>query len=108
MEAALKIVNQTFVSILSGNFICICTVFSVTSGWPSQRNDSLQPRRFVNDIIIIFEMQTQIYPLSSERAELSLINQCGCLPLPRPRGLLVLVQTGRQIKSEEHTSELQS
>src|SRR4029434_5668653 len=27
---------------------------------------------------------TQIYPLSSERAELSLINQCGCLPLPRP------------------------
>ena len=25
MEAALEIVNQTFVSILSGNFICICT-----------------------------------------------------------------------------------
>ena len=25
-KAALEIVNQTFVSILSGNFICICTV----------------------------------------------------------------------------------
>ena len=25
MEAALEIVNQTFVSILSGHFICICT-----------------------------------------------------------------------------------
>ena len=25
METALEIVNQTFISILSGNFICICT-----------------------------------------------------------------------------------
>ena len=51
--------NQTFVSILSGHFICICTVYSCTSGWPLQRNDSLQPHRFINDNIniIIFEMQ---------------------------------------------------
>ena len=41
MEAALEIVNQTFVSILSGNFICICTGVSMHVGWSSQRNDSL-------------------------------------------------------------------
>src|SRR4029434_3124118 len=50
MEAALEIVNQTFVSILSGNFICICTgVFGHVGLTP----------RFINDNIniIIFEIQ---------------------------------------------------
>ena len=32
MEADLEIVNQTFVSILSGNFICICTGVFVNVG----------------------------------------------------------------------------
>ena len=41
-----------------GHFICICTGVLCTPGWPSQRNDSLQPHRFINDNnIIIFEMQ---------------------------------------------------
>src|SRR4029434_3822579 len=48
-------------------------------------------------MIILIRDATQIYPLSSERAELSLINQCGCLPLRRPRGLLVLVQTNNSL-----------
>src|SRR4029434_9166684 len=88
------VVNQTFVSILSGHFICIC----IRARRAGPRSGTTVYNRTGLTMIILIRDATQIYPLSSERAELSLINQCGCLPLPRTRGLLVLVQMGKQIK----------
>ena len=49
MEAALEIkLLSAFWVDISFAFV---QVYSCTSGWPSQRNDSLQPHRFINDNI---------------------------------------------------------
>src|SRR4029434_8680064 len=57
METALEI--KLLSAFLVGILFAFVQVYSCRSGWPSQRNDSLQPHRFINDNIniIIFEMQ---------------------------------------------------
>ena len=59
MEAALEIVNQTFVSILSVNFIHICTGVFVHVGLALAADQQFTTAPVINDNIniIIFEMQ---------------------------------------------------